>query len=104
MTKLGKLLAFVSWSVARSAVPVEVNRSMRTVNELLPVFASTISVAHPPPAANCGKRIAAGPPIPEAMTGSGDGEERLVTGVLLKLSPRNLKPITAMGVADEIDN
>src|SRR5262249_34823515 len=86
------------------ASPLAANRSSRTVSGLLPVFARTISVDQPPPAANCGSRMAAGPPIPVEITGRGEGAERLVTGGLLKLSPRNLMPITATGVADEIDN
>src|SRR5262245_2015272 len=102
MTMFVKLLAVVPFKVAVNAVPSGLKRSTRTVRLVVPVFAITISVDQPPPAANCGSRIALGPPIPAEITGTGAGVERFVTGKVLKFQKRKRNPTTEIGLVEVI--
>src|SRR4051812_6463503 len=60
----------------------------------------TISDAQPPPAANCGRRVASLPPTPVATAGMGVGFEKFVIGMVLKFVPRKRNARTATGVSE----
>jgi len=76
--------------------------SIRTVNGSGPLFKTTISDAHPPPATNCGKSTASRPPTEGANCGSGVVGETLVMGMVLNVVPLNSKAMIAIGVFEVI--
>src|SRR6266853_3402731 len=89
---------------ADSGLPSGLKRSTRTVRLLVPAFIKTSSVAQPPLATNCGNKTAPGPPTVFAVSRKGNTPalpERFVTGSVLKLEPRNLRPITDTGRLEE---
>ena len=102
MVRSVKLLKDCPFRAAFKGVPSLLKRSTRTLTLFAPVFPRTISVAQPPPAANCGRRMAPSPPTPVAICGNDVvAEPRFVTGRVLKLRPRNRNPITAIGSGEE---
>src|SRR5439155_12869743 len=80
--------------VADSGVPSGLNRSTRADIDVVAVFASTISVAQPPPTANCGSKTAPAPPMPVEIVGTAPPGEIFVMGIVLKFAPRKRKPTT----------
>src|ERR1051326_6380264 len=102
-----KLLLVWPFNAVDNGVPSCLKRSTRTVRPLVPLFIKTSSVAQPPFAANWGNTTEPEPPIvavpvPVVVVIAGTGaEERLVMGIVLKLGPRNLRPITPTGKFEE---
>src|SRR5688572_23577029 len=95
-----KLLPEMPLKLVVKGVPSCLKRSTRTTSGTRVVLEITISEDHPPPATNCGRITAFGPPTPAATCGTNAGDERLVTGTLLKCDPRMRKATMATGVSD----
>src|SRR5579872_4196805 len=87
MRMFGKLLPGLPFRFVVSGVPSCPNKSMRTVKGTPVAFEITISDDQLPPAANCGRISAFGPPMFAATCGTAAGIERLVIGTVLKFVP-----------------